>query len=149
MSDPYRDDYSEFHSDVGWLVQCAQTLSEQQTHRSDWATIAHFYPPLMGTPPNSGPSHLPLKVTEVQIMAPDATAVPLTTPIFVLNNEQLEQVVAGPSARAYLFQGDRLIDLGGFCITPQRSSRTASSSNDPTNQQAVTLTPHDTLIHRP
>ena len=25
----------------------------------------------------------------------------------------------------------------------------ASSSNDPTNQQAVTLTPHDTLIHRP
>jgi Transposase, Mutator family len=32
---------------------------------------------------------------------------------------------------------------------PARSSRTASSSNDPTNQQAVTLTPHDTLIHRP
>jgi hypothetical protein len=31
---------------------------------------------------------------------------------------------------------------------PARSSRTASSSNDPTNQQAVTLTPHDTLIHR-
>ena len=30
-----------------------------------------------------------------------------------------------------------------------RSSRTASSSNDPTNQQPVTLTPHDTLIHRP
>jgi hypothetical protein len=30
-----------------------------------------------------------------------------------------------------------------------RGSRTASSSNDPTNQQAVTLTPHDTLIHRP
>jgi hypothetical protein len=26
---------------------------------------------------------------------------------------------------------------------------TESSSNDPTNQQAVTLTPHDTLIHRP
>jgi hypothetical protein len=32
---------------------------------------------------------------------------------------------------------------------PARSSRTASSSNDPTNQQAVTRTPHDTLIHRP
>ena len=32
---------------------------------------------------------------------------------------------------------------------PARSSRTASSSNAPTNQQAVTLTPHDTLIHRP
>jgi hypothetical protein len=29
---------------------------------------------------------------------------------------------------------------------PTRGSRTASSSNDPTNQQAVTLTPHDTLI---
>jgi len=29
------------------------------------------------------------------------------------------------------------------------SSRTASSSNDPTNQQAVTRTPHDTLIHGP
>jgi hypothetical protein len=32
---------------------------------------------------------------------------------------------------------------------PTRSSRTASSSNDPTNQYAVTLTPHDTLIRRP
>jgi transposase-like protein len=32
---------------------------------------------------------------------------------------------------------------------PGRSSRTASSSNDPPNQQAVTLTPHDPLIHRP
>jgi transposase-like protein len=32
---------------------------------------------------------------------------------------------------------------------PARSSRPASSSNDPANQQAVTLTPHDTLIHRP
>jgi len=32
---------------------------------------------------------------------------------------------------------------------PARSSRTVSSSNDPTNQQAVTLTPHATLIHRP
>ena len=32
---------------------------------------------------------------------------------------------------------------------PARRSRTASSSNDPTNQRAVTLTPHDTLIHRP
>jgi hypothetical protein len=30
-----------------------------------------------------------------------------------------------------------------------RPSPTESSSNDPTNQQAVTLTPHDTLIHRP
>jgi transposase-like protein len=28
------------------------------------------------------------------------------------------------------------------------SSRTASSSNDPTNRQAVTLMPHDTLLHR-
>jgi hypothetical protein len=32
---------------------------------------------------------------------------------------------------------------------PARRSRPASSSTDPTNQQAVTLTPHDTLIHRP
>ena len=30
-----------------------------------------------------------------------------------------------------------------------RPSPTESSSNDPTNQQPVTLTPHDTLIHRP
>jgi hypothetical protein len=34
-------------------------------------------------------------------------------------------------------------------IRAGRSSRTASWSNDPTNQQAVTLTPHDRLIHRP
>jgi hypothetical protein len=30
-----------------------------------------------------------------------------------------------------------------------RPSPMESSSNDPTNQQAVTLTPHDTLIRRP
>ena len=30
-----------------------------------------------------------------------------------------------------------------------RPSPTESSSNDPTNQQPVTLAPHDTLIHRP
>jgi Mur ligase family, catalytic domain len=30
-----------------------------------------------------------------------------------------------------------------------RPSPTESSSNDPADQQAVTLTPHDTLIHRP
>jgi hypothetical protein len=39
-------------------------------------------------------------------------------------------------------------DLEAHATGPARSSRTASSSNDPTNQQAVTLTPHDTLIHR-
>ena len=32
---------------------------------------------------------------------------------------------------------------------PARSSRRASSSNDPTNQQAVARTPYDTLIHGP
>jgi hypothetical protein len=40
-------------------------------------------------------------------------------------------------------------DLEAHATGPARSSRTASSSNDPTNRQAVTLTPHDTLIHRP
>jgi hypothetical protein len=34
-------------------------------------------------------------------------------------------------------------------LEPARSSGTAFSSNDPTNQRAVTLAPHDTLIHRP
>lgn len=36
---------------------------------------------------------------------------------------------------------------GRTALDVRSFSRTASSSNDPTNQQSVTLTPHDTVIH--
>ena len=50
--------------------------------------------------------------------------------ILELSSQELQQAIATGQSR-------------------QRSSRTASSSNDPTNLQALTLTPHDRLIHRP
>lgn len=46
MSDPYRDDYSEFHPIEDWLPRCARTLSHLSTGRSDWETIVAFYPAL-------------------------------------------------------------------------------------------------------
>jgi putative transposase len=73
-----------------------------------------------------------------------------------------QRVTKGPGARAAgIAMAFKLIESAQHCwravnpptssgwSEPGRSSRTASSSSDPTNQQAVPLTPHDPLIHRP
>ncbi|MGD9101661.1 MAG: proprotein convertase P-domain-containing protein, partial [Anaerolineae bacterium] len=113
MSDPYRDDYSEFHPDAGWLPGCQDTLANHFTGRSDWATIHAFYPWLTATMPLTGPGALPLDVTQVQIVAPIASPTTLDVPIFYLSlAETGERVQPGPSAQAVLFQDGRLIDLG-------------------------------------
>jgi hypothetical protein len=111
MSDPYRDDYSEFHPDDGWLPACENTLSHQITGRSDWATITTLYPWLNGTATNTGPSGLPLAVTEIQVVEPITPSAALEVPIFYLSQEG-HRVQPGTSARAFLFQDDWLTDLG-------------------------------------
>jgi hypothetical protein len=113
MSDPYRDDYSEFHAAADWLPGCQDTLANRSTGRADWTTIATFYPWLDATTSNSGPSGLPLAVTQitvVDLITPTAT---LDAPIFSLTQNGA-RVQPGSGARAILFrrEGDQLIDLG-------------------------------------
>jgi hypothetical protein len=113
MTDPYREDYSEFHPDEGWLPGCERTLSHQSTGRSDWTTITTFYPWLKGTPTNPGPSRLPLAVTQIQFVEPITPSTALDVPIFYLSQDG-GRVQPGSSARAFLLreESDQLIDLG-------------------------------------
>jgi subtilisin-like proprotein convertase family protein len=113
MTDPYREDYSEFRSDEGWLPGCEQTLSHRSTGRSDWATITTLYPWLKGVPTNPGPSRLPLVVTQIQFVEPITPSTALEVPIFYLSQDE-EHIQPGGSARAFLLrkEGDQLIDLG-------------------------------------
>jgi hypothetical protein len=112
MTDPYRDDYSEFHHGDGWQEDCAETLSAQMTGRWDWQTITTFYPWLNGLVTNAGPSGLPLAVTQIQVVEPPDPSTVLDVPIFYLTYGG-GRVQPGASAQAFLFQGERLIDLGG------------------------------------
>jgi hypothetical protein len=122
MSDPYRDDYNEFHPDAGWLPACANTMSNRTSGRSDWATIKAFYDSVnpnyaLDAPasldPNRGPSALPLQVTTISEVAPAVTDTTLPVNIYslTLNNGR---AVAGAGAQAFLFpgSGDRIIELG-------------------------------------
>ncbi|MBN1246021.1 MAG: VCBS repeat-containing protein [Anaerolineae bacterium] len=113
MTDPYRDDYSEFHPLTDWLAECAGTLSHQTTGRADWQTITTFYPWLDGATTNSGPSGLPLAVTQVDFVSPPAADASLPIPLFYLSQHG-HSLQPGGSARAFLFLagGDTVIDLG-------------------------------------
>ncbi len=84
MNNPYSNAYSEFHPDQGWKTSnCVKTLSELNTQRSDWETIVRFYPELNAptgnfTETESGPSLLPLAVTQISFQAVDPAADPMT-----------------------------------------------------------------------
>jgi hypothetical protein len=120
MTDPYRDDYSEFHPDADWVPQCQSTLAAQTTHRSDWATIKAFYdhddlgftlnhPPALNT--NPGPSGIPLDLTKIQFVEPTTPTRALDEPVFYLtqNGGRLQP---SARARAFLFHDGRIVDLG-------------------------------------
>jgi hypothetical protein len=128
MNDPYSGDkasgYDELHPITNWPAQCANTLANRETNRSDWQTIERFYPALnetlATTPDKFGPSNLPLAVTqmEVQPVASGFLAVPLVSPIYSLVRAEGGSY-APERASAYLFQDtdqdqvpDRLIELG-------------------------------------
>jgi hypothetical protein len=111
MSDPYRDDYSEFHGTADWLPGCKATLSHQLTGRSDWETISTMYEWLDEDPANAGPSGLPLAVTEIEFVEPSTASGALDVPVFYLSQEG-HRVQPGTGARAFLFEGNWLTDLG-------------------------------------
>lgn len=112
MSDPYRDDFSELHhGGPSWTTDCANTLAAKVTGRWDWATVKTFYPWLNDTITNTGPSGLPLAVTQIMFIEPITPSTTLPAPIFYLS-QNAGHVVPGAGARAFVFQHDRLIDLG-------------------------------------
>jgi len=115
MSDPYRVDdasgYDEFHHGAQWEEGCGTTLAAQTTGRWDWQTITEFYPQLNGVITNTGPSGLPLAVTEIQVVEPVTPTSALEVPIFYLTQDG-GRVQPGTRARAVLFQEDRMTDLG-------------------------------------
>jgi hypothetical protein len=120
MSDPYRQDtpYGEFHPEASWSAECANTLSNVTTGRSDWDTIAAFYPALAAyqNSINPGPASLPLAVTTISFVEPAYASAALADPIFYLTDEAGERYLPDPRTHAYLFQTvagvDRLLDLG-------------------------------------
>ena len=113
MNDPYRDDFSEFHPFTDWDSDCTNTLQAQQNHRSDWETMAKFYPWLKPDLSNSGPSILPIAVTQITEVAPTSNpTATLDVPIFYTTDENGTTYFPGNSALAILYQGERLIDLG-------------------------------------
>ncbi|MFQ5613193.1 MAG: choice-of-anchor Q domain-containing protein [Anaerolineae bacterium] len=120
MTDPYRDDFSEFHHQAGWDVNCASTLAAQTTGRYDWQTITTFYDMLDGVNTNGGPNNLPLMLTQINVTTLTTPILTLDDPVFFLSQNGAK-VQPGDSARAILFQGERLIDLGTSRIDQVRA----------------------------
>ncbi|HRW06598.1 MAG TPA: VCBS repeat-containing protein [Caldilineaceae bacterium] len=118
MTNPYRNDHSEFLAEPQWQERCGHTLAAQTTMRGDWKTIQKFYSwsglSVSAPPPiANGPMNLPMAVTTVhfepQEAAPDAL---LATPFFYLSQETVGRTQTGPTARVILFHEGRLVDLG-------------------------------------
>ncbi|EFO80257.1 proprotein convertase P [Oscillochloris trichoides DG-6] len=128
MSDPYRDDYSEFHPrTAAWDANCSRTFSQLELQRADWETIKRFYP-TMNDPASfnavPGPSALRLALTSVAIQG-SLPQTALTTPIIALQYENGSRYtyMPGSRARAFLFKqdGSKALDLGA----PTRDQVTA------------------------
>lgn len=149
MSDPYREDYSEFHPAASWNERCQETLSQQNTGRSDWTTIKTFYdhddmnfglnqPDAFNA--NPGPGALPLEVTHVTFREPAAPIETLDVPIFTLTQGGAQTQLSS-NARTFLFrrEHDYLLDLG----RPTRSQVTAHGAR-PGDRLCV----YDSALHR-
>jgi hypothetical protein len=125
MSDPYSGDkasgYDELHVQANWASQCANTLANRETGRSDWQTLKHFYPALNETSvTTAGPSSLPLAVTQIEVrpIQSDQLAMPMVSPLYSLVRAEGGSY-APQRASTYLFQdtdqdglNNRLIELG-------------------------------------
>lgn len=118
MSDPYSDVDSEFHPTTGWSQNCSDTLSQQMMGQSDWETILDFYPWLFAPSgpiddaAESGPNTLPLAVTQIEYVEQSAAPTTIDVNTIFLTLPDGSPYVAGSSARAFLFHGDAMTDLG-------------------------------------
>jgi len=112
MTDPYREDYSEFKLPAEWSPACDDTLGARTTGRSEWETILKFYPALAATT-NPGPVALPLGVTRITYADPGAPNTTLAVPVFYMTANSA-RYVASNMAKAILYQPTqgRLLDVG-------------------------------------
>lgn len=117
MNDPYRESQSEFHPATDWLnTGCIKTLAHQSTGRSDWQTITTFYP--LTAPAesfkdqNSGPSILPLAVTQLTVISSTTAAQTVAVPLIYLTTDVGSTYLPRNNTQAYLFQGEWLTHLG-------------------------------------
>ena len=120
MTTTFDPSYTEFLKQEQWQGDCLQTLAEQTTARTDWATITHFYPMLKSpAQPLEGPSLLPLDVTRVHVWPLQGSQPTLPARYFQLRDSDGE-IIRLPTAQVYLFQtqgtddptDDLLLSLG-------------------------------------
>ena len=105
MTDPYRDDYSEFLTRDEWSGDCERTLAHHHLGRTDWETITTFYNMLNGENRNPGPGDLPLNVTQVTFVEPETPLNTLPDPFFYVTDEEyirLELPIG--QAQGYVFK---------------------------------------------
>jgi len=129
MSDPYRDDFSEFQPrGPEWDADCARTLSAVELQRPDWVTIKRWYDlPAASTVPftlrqplrydeRPGPVAQVLDLTTVAQHLPAAERPPLATPVFSLVRDDGGRYFYRPGSRvrAFRFTDDdtQIVDLG-------------------------------------
>lgn len=129
MNNPYSNAYSEFHPAADWTsTACTATLSTQNTGRSDWETIKQFYPDVV-TPTGvfstvlSGPSLLPLAVTQIQYQTPDPGSDTLTylARLFGLPDETPEATYGRLCASR---PGDQPLDMANLPEVTDTGART-------------------------
>ncbi|MCB0115143.1 MAG: hypothetical protein KDD84_13670, partial [Caldilineaceae bacterium] len=70
LTDPYRDDYSEFrYADGAWDAECGMTLAALP----EWEILTRVYPDLQPPPPAvTGPANLPFAFAQIEIVPPTA-----------------------------------------------------------------------------
>ncbi|KAA3660315.1 MAG: hypothetical protein DWQ04_19770 [Chloroflexi bacterium] len=112
----------EFLTAGNWSGECLDTLSAKTTGRSDWETITANYGWMTATAVFTGPTNLPLVVTEIQFANQITESATLAAPFFGLLDENGAPLVFGESeAQAYLYKtantpdvtDDDVIALGG------------------------------------
>ncbi|MEM7536483.1 MAG: VCBS repeat-containing protein, partial [Chloroflexota bacterium] len=126
MSNPYIEEFTEFHPSGSWDEQCVNTYAYQELRLSEWAVMKLFYEGLQPPPPDTtyekletGPNTLPIAVTNVhfaELQGQPSTT--LESPKFYLVEHDLtesdneKRYIASLSARVYLFQDGSILDLG-------------------------------------
>ena len=126
MADPYatvdENGNNEFHANLNWETDCAQTASHLATKRSDWATLTTFYHWLTGPNANEsafyGPNRYPLTTMRFHNVPLSSESETLANPTFTLLQSGGGGYFAGNRTQAYLIRpNDRIINLGGVQLT--------------------------------
>lgn len=111
MTSTYDDAYSEFLTRTGWVGQCLDTVAAKLLDRTDWETVRKFYGMLLEpATTNTGPSLLPLNVTQMRQQTPATSAVSFAPAFFDLRKPTGE-LFAVPRAQGYLFKTGGTSDL--------------------------------------